>query len=170
MSLGYRKTKQKFSLISKLVNRWHLYLELCFVYIFILAECTTGLSKKHTISWLISMCHLVVKFWTNSLTYLSGGVHNENWGHPTPTRRSLISILTVCTGDPFLPSRYRNFFFNLMKIHCGNHQKMTIKTAAISQNGEFITRSMSWTTGSFRKMNNKMPAVKSPAIVNPRPT
>ena len=47
---------------------------------------------------------------------------------------------------------------------------MTIKTAAISQNGEFITRSMSWTTGSFRKMNNKMPAVKSPAIVNPRPT
>ena len=27
--------------------------------------------EKHKISWLVSMCHLVIKFWTNSLTYLS---------------------------------------------------------------------------------------------------
>ena len=61
----------------------HLQFKLCTVYISGPVNCPkvhcTGVGKKHSISWPMSMRHLVVKFWNNISTYLFNVLLRETW-------------------------------------------------------------------------------------------
>ena len=101
---------------------------------------------------------------------LSGGVHNENCGYPTPTCLSSSSILTSCVDELVLLSRYWHFFFNLIHNNWGRIQKMTARMKYKNQNGVFITRIIFSTTGSFRNIVNRVVQTRTPTIITPKPT